>query len=282
MKQNELMTIMMVRFENMKKAQEEEAAKRIADERNKRVASERQVESNGSTTSNGKQHALPVTSNESVRTLPVSTIVHPSATSTMAMPSSSIYENLPAHVPIERTSTDNDKPTTPTALIAGVDVSSLLRQRKDSSPASNKADDNDDTEWADDHHTNNNHVEVTRKSPSPTPVISTNNSFNGNQHDGVRCIARYSYQKSIVKQLALICVLSRCIPLLFLVEEDELGFEENEVLTHVQKVSIVVYQNVQSITFSCYLLIKMHDEWWFGKIGTRSGLFPANYVEELP
>jgi len=93
----------------------------------------------------------------------------------------------------------------------------------------------DDDEWADDHKSYNQQRE--RRSPSPSPEVQSSN--NNNNNEGIRCIARYSYQKT---------------------EDDELGFEENEIVTNVQK---------------------MHDEWWYGKIGPRSGLFPANYVEEL-
>jgi len=112
-------------------------------------------------------------------------------------------------------------------------VSSLLRQRKASSSSSKNE---DEDEWADDRRSYNQQP-VGRRSPSPTPAVQYEQPSNNNE--GIRCIAHYSYQKT---------------------EDDELGFNENEIITNVQK---------------------MHDEWWFGRIGSRSGLFPANYVEEI-
>jgi hypothetical protein len=138
---------------------------------------------------------------------------------------SSIYQNIGNQFETQRSATNEAT----NQFVGSVNVSSLLRQRKTSSSSSK----NDDDEWADDRQSYNQQSE--RRSPSP--VQSSNN--NNNQNEGIKCMARYSYQKT---------------------EEDELGFEEHEIITNVKK---------------------MHDEWWFGKIGSRSGLFPANYVEEI-
>ncbi|CAF1340639.1 unnamed protein product [Rotaria magnacalcarata] len=216
------------RFENMKKEQEEEAAKRVAEERNKRTTHDQKSQQKQPSTSNGhekiKQPEIPPTYNQPARAPSPSPICQPE----IQLPSVTtpiIYENLDSRFETQRS---EEKQVESNKFIGGVNVASLLRARKASS-SSSKHDDDDD-EWAD------NHQHQSYRSPSPIPAAQPEPPSN---NEGIRCIARYSYEKT---------------------EDDELGFEENEIITNVQK---------------------MHDEWWYGKIGSRSGLFPANYAEEL-
>ncbi|CAF0848451.1 unnamed protein product [Rotaria sp. Silwood1] len=225
------------RFENMKKEQEEEAAKRVAEERNKRAVTDQHSQQRQQSTSNGhdkvKQQEIPSTTfNQPIREPSPPPAPQPQ-TPSLPVSSSTIYENLSNHFETQRSTTYEEKQEEPTRFVSGVNVSSLLRQRKTSSSSSK----NDDDEWAD-HSESHNQQQLFRRSPSPIPATQSQQPSNNN-NEGVKCIARYSYQKT---------------------EDDELGFEESEIITNVQK---------------------MHDEWWFGKIGQRSGLFPANYVEEI-
>jgi len=186
------------RFENMKKEQEEETAKRVAEERQKR-----------SIQSNSQRIESPPAA------APAATLISKQVESPPAAP-------IPSNIPVQQE---------PTRVVTTVDVSSLLRQRQPSSSSSKHEDDED--EWAVDHQSR----QQINQQRSPSPIVP--NSNNDRPDEGIRCIARYSYEKT---------------------ENDELGFEENEIITNVEK---------------------EHDEWWFGRIGSRSGLFPANYVEEI-
>ncbi|CAF3164907.1 unnamed protein product [Rotaria socialis] len=214
------------RFENMKK--EQEATKRVAEERNTRTTHDQQSQQKQPSTSNGhekvKQPEIPPTYNQPVRE-PSPTPVRQPEIQLPSVTNSIIYENLDSRFETQRS---EEKQVESNKFIGGVNVASLLRARKASS-SSSKHDDDDD-EWAD------NHQHQSYRSPSPIPAAQPEPPSN---NEGIRCVARYSYEKT---------------------EEDELGFEENEIITNVQK---------------------MHDEWWYGKIGSRSGLFPANYAEEL-
>ncbi|CAF2566041.1 unnamed protein product [Rotaria sp. Silwood2] len=241
------------RFENMKKEQEEEAVKRVAEERNKRAVNDQQSQQKQPSANNGhdkfkqqeipstafKQQEIPSTAfNQSIRepSPPPSPPAPQPQTPSLPVSNSSIYQNLSNNFETQRATTYEEKQEEPVRFVGNVNVSSLLRQRKASSESSK----NDDDEWADNSESHHQQQSFGRN-PSPTPVTQTQQSLNNNNNntEGVKCVARYSYQKT---------------------EDDELGFEENEIITHVQK---------------------MHDEWWYGKIGSRSGLFPANYVEEI-
>jgi len=220
------------RFENMKKEQEEEAAKRVAEERNKRAVNDQQSTSNGH--DKFKQQEIPPISKQTIREPSPPPMPRPETPPPSQTFSPSMYANIGNKLETQRSITNEEKKEETTKIIGGVNVSSLLRKRKTSSSSSKNG--NDDDEWAVDHKSYN-QQQPSRRSPSP--VIQSEQSSNNNNNEGIRCIARYSYQKT---------------------EDDELGFEENEIITNVKK---------------------MHDEWWFGKIGPRSGLFPSNYVEEL-
>lgn len=151
----------------MKKEQETEAAKRVAEERSKRAAHDQQSQH---TTSNGhekvKQPETPPINNQPIQE-PYSPPVHQPN-----IQSSPIYENF-----------SNKSETQQEKIVGGVNVSSLLRTRKASSSSSK----NDDDEWAE-----NNHNEPYRN-PSPVPAVQSQQPIND---EGIRCIARYSYQKS--------------------------------------------------------------------------------------
>lgn len=138
------------RFENMKKEQEEEAARRVVEERNKRVAVDGQIKSPAKEESR------------------------------VVAPEPTIYENL--SVP--------PQPTDSTKIVGGIDVSSLLRQRQPSSSSSKK--DEDEDEWAveDAHH------QPHAATPSSAPTAPAAPSVQPEMNEGIRCIARYSYQKS--------------------------------------------------------------------------------------
>ncbi|CAF0991504.1 unnamed protein product [Adineta steineri] len=237
------------RFENMKKEQEEEAAKRVTEERNKRAVNEQQSTSNGNSNGHSKinhSEIPPAPQQPSVREASPPPSTHRSETPPPALPqisAPSVYENM-AHkyepqqsIPkyeSQQPIPDYEKTEEPIKFIGNVNVASLLRQRKTSSPTH----EDDDDDWAEDHPSYN-QPQYEQRSPSPRSVVPSEQPSNNNHNEGIKCVARYSYQKT---------------------EEDELGFEENEIITNIQK---------------------MHEEWWFGKIGQRSGLFPSNYVEEI-
>ena len=201
----------MYRFENIKKEQEEEAAKRVAEERNKRAVNEKQATSNGH--NKVKEQEVPPVSHQPVRgpspprnpipqqerpPMSYQPIREPSPPPVVqperypAVPTyeqdTSIYQNIGNQFENQQTTANEEQ----TRFVGGVNVSSLLRQRKNSSSSSK----NDDDEWADNHQSSNYQQEPQRRSPSPTPVHSSNNNNNNHQNEGVKCIARYSYQKS--------------------------------------------------------------------------------------
>jgi hypothetical protein len=171
----------------MKKEQEEEAAKRVAEERNKRAVNDKQSTSNGH--EKIKQQEIPPVSYQPMRgpsPPPPSVAIHrpetpPSPPTQEFNPT--IYENIGNQFETQRSTTNVET----NRLASGVDVSSLLRQRKASSSSSK----NDDDEWAVDHKSYY-QQQPDRRSPSPTPVQSNNNNHN----EGVKYIARYSYKKS--------------------------------------------------------------------------------------
>jgi hypothetical protein len=182
----------------MKKEQEEEAAKRVAEERNKRAVNDKQSTSNGH--EKIKQQEIPSVSFQPMRgpsPPPPSAAIHrpqtpPSPPTQEFNPT--IYENIGNQFETQRSTTNEET----NRLVSDVDVSSLLRQRKASS-ASSKNDDDD--EWAVDHKSYY-QQQPERRSPSPTPVQSNNNNHN----EGVKYIARYSYQKSKYLSRFLICI----------------------------------------------------------------------------
>ena len=104
------------------------------------------------------------------------------------MSSPTIYENLSHQFETQRPISYEEKQEEPVKVVGGVNVSSLLRQRKASS-SSTKNEDED--EWAEDH-TANNQQQFNNARRSPSPEHSSNN----NQNEGIKGIARYSYQKS--------------------------------------------------------------------------------------
>ncbi|CAF0769216.1 unnamed protein product [Adineta ricciae] len=220
------------RFENMKKEQEEEAAKRVAEERNKRAANDQKLASNGHAKVNHSEVSPPpATQPKRDPSPPAPQPVAPPPPTQVYTPT--VYENTSNNFEPQR-STAKEEPVT---FVGNVNVSTLLRQRKASS-SSSKNGENDDDEWTEEPQAHQ-QPSTWQRDPSPTPVHQPEHSADNGQDQGIRCIAHYSYQKT---------------------EDDELGFEENEIITNVQK---------------------MHEEWWFGKIGSRSGLFPSNYVEEI-
>lgn len=156
----------------MKKEQEEEAARRVAEERTKRASHDQQSSSNGNGHAKPTQQEAPVVS-------------PPPAPVQVTNPS--IYQNLGNQFANQPTSPTAAKEDETNRFVGGVNVSSLLRQRKTSSSSSKNE---EEDEWAENHHPSNQYQPPQQRSPSPIP--SAGQSFN----EGIRCIARYSYQKS--------------------------------------------------------------------------------------
>jgi hypothetical protein len=177
------------RFENMKKEQEEEAARRVAEERSKRATHDQQSSSNGN--GNGytkpkQQEAPPVVSS------PPPSIPRPETppSAPVQVSHSSIYQNVANQFANHPTSPSVETKEETNRFVSGVNVSSLLRQRKASSSSSKNEEEEEEDEWAQDHHSFNQYQPPQHQSPSPTPA--TGQSSN----EGIKCIARYSYQKS--------------------------------------------------------------------------------------
>jgi len=115
------------RFENMKKEQDEDAAKRVAEERHKRAANDHQSTNNGH--NNVKQQEIPAVSRQPIR--------EPSPPPAQVS-NSTIYENIGNTYETQRSTTNEEKNEETAQFIGGVNVSSLLRQRKTSSSSSKK------------------------------------------------------------------------------------------------------------------------------------------------
>jgi hypothetical protein len=170
----------------MKKEQEEEAAKRVAEERNKRAVNDQKSASNGH--DKVKQQEIPfVPKQQPIREPSPPPIPRPETPPPAPQIfSPSIYENIGNQFETQRSITNEEKKEETTKLVGGINVSSLLRQRKTSSSSSKNE---DEDEWNVDRKSYNQ-----RRSPSPTPIIHSEQLSNNNE--GIRCIARYSYQKS--------------------------------------------------------------------------------------
>ena len=179
------------RFENMKKEQEEEAAKRVAEERSKRTVNEQQAQQKQPPTSNGhekaKQQDVAPVAKEPVRA--------PQPEPALPQVSSpDIYENMGQKFETQRSIPVEKKQEEPVKSVGGINVSSLLRQRK---PSSSSSCFDDDDQWADDRHSHTQpQSETNHRTPSPTPVVHSPPSSNTDHNEGVKCMARYSYQKS--------------------------------------------------------------------------------------
>lgn len=173
----------------MKKEQEEEAAKRVAEERQKRTTVEQQVQQKPAANGNGHSAVKP-------QEIPKEPVRAPSPTPPPApAPQQTIYENFADHYQSHpSTSVNEEKQAEPVKIIGGINVSSLLRSRKASSSSKNEDDDED--EWAADHHHAHEQPSVRPRSPSPAPAVHSQKSPGAHQHEGVRCVAHYSYQKS--------------------------------------------------------------------------------------
>jgi hypothetical protein len=177
---------MSYRFENIQKEQEEEAAKRVAEERNKRAANDQKSTSNGHDKFNHSE--IPSAPKQTIREPSPPAVPRPETPPQVF--NQNIYENMGNQFETQRSPTIKEEPT---QFVGNVNVSSLLRQRKTSSSSSKNEDDDD--EWAIDHKSHNQHQSYQR-SPSPTPVVQSEQSSNNNHNEGIRGIARYSYQKS--------------------------------------------------------------------------------------
>lgn len=173
------------RFENMKKEQEEEAARRVAEERNKRASHDQQSASNGNGHAKPKQPEAPLVSSPPPAALPRSASPPPAS---VQISNPSIYQNLGHQFANEPTSPPEEKKEEINQYVGNVNVSSLLRQRKGSSSSSSKNEEED--EWAEDHHSSNQYQPSQQRNPSPIPAA------NHSSNEGIKCIARYGYQKS--------------------------------------------------------------------------------------
>lgn len=173
------------RFENMKKEQEEEAARRVAEERNKRASHDQQSASNGNGHAKPKQPEAPlVSSPPPPAALPRSASPPPAS---VQISNPSIYQNLGHQFANEPTSPSEEKKEEINQYVGNVNVSSLLRQRKGSSSSSKNE---EEDEWAEDHHSSNQYQPSQQRNPSPIPAA------NHSSNEGIKCIARYGYQKS--------------------------------------------------------------------------------------
>ena len=164
--------IFVSRFENMKKEQEEEAAKRVAEERTKRATHDQQSASNGNGHAKPKPQEAPVVSPQPA---PVQ-VTNPS-----------IYQNLGNQFANHPTSPSAAKEEETNRIVGGVNVSSLLRERKTSSSSSKHE---EEDEWGENHHSSYQYQPPQQRSPSPIPTAGQSSN------EGIKCIARYSYQKS--------------------------------------------------------------------------------------
>lgn len=170
---------MLDRFENMKKEQEAETAKRVAEERSKRAASEKQQQ--GSVTKKDdppKQTKAPLEPKET-----------PEARPKTPPPAEDV---APAEVKTTEGKNEEQATTSEHAesdkIVGGINVSSILRERKASSASSTK--DQNDDEWADDQKDSNPAADV-QKDP-----LATEATADKTVDEGLKCIARYSYEKS--------------------------------------------------------------------------------------
>jgi hypothetical protein len=172
------------RFENIKKEQEEEAAKRVAEERNKRAANDQKSTSNGHDKFNHSE--IPSAPKQTIRE-PSPPAVHRPETPPQVF-NQTIYENMGNQFETQPSTTINEGLS---QFVGNVNVSSLLRQRKTSSSSSKN--ENEDDEWAIDHKSHNQQQSYQR---SPSPAVQSEQPSNNNHNEGIKGIARYSYQKS--------------------------------------------------------------------------------------
>ncbi|CAF1240148.1 unnamed protein product [Rotaria sordida] len=131
------------KFENMKKEQESETAKRIADVRKNRVATEQQKQqSNNDDQENVKQQETILTTKETPRE-PSPT--RPKTPTEPEVSTTNQDENDDNNIETVTSSTTNEEnKENPDKFVGGINVTSLLRQRKTSSSSSKKDDDEDD------------------------------------------------------------------------------------------------------------------------------------------
>ena len=169
---------MSYRFENLKKESEAETAKRVAEERSKRAATEKQqLGAAGKKDDPPKQPKVPAVPKETPparpKTPPPVEDVPPTEEKTTE---SQTVEQSPA---VEKEESDK--------IVGGINVSSILRERKSSSSSSSKKDENED-EWADDQNESDSTRNVQKDPPTAeTPAEAPN--------EGLKCIARYGYEK---------------------------------------------------------------------------------------
>ena len=175
----------------MKKEQEEEAAKRVAEERSKRTVNEQEAQQKQPPTSNDhqktkQQDVAPVVKKPDRAPQPEPALPQVS--------SPDIYENMGQKFEAQRSIPVEKKQEAPAKSVGGVNVASLLRQRK---PSSSSSCFDDDEQWAEDRQS---HIqpqsETKQRTPSPAPIVHSPPSNSTDHSEGVKCMARYSYQKS--------------------------------------------------------------------------------------
>ena len=168
----------------MKKQNEEETARRIAEERSKLLAADQKAKAQGNGT---VKHVEP-------SNVPRE-IVRPLSPPAVSHAPEQIYENI-SHQFQRSQQVHAPHQTEAEKIVGGVNVSSLLRNRRtSSSSSSSKNQEVNEDEWADDYNTNNHQPPIEQRNPSPVPVQQIDSHSNGHHNEGVRCIARYSYQK---------------------------------------------------------------------------------------
>ena len=174
----------------MKKEREDETAKHIIEQRNKRHIDEQQTQqsiNNGFNYVN--QQDIPLTINQPIRQPSPPPYIASPAVSTLPETASNIYMNISTQSNTQDVIINKEENNESARLVHGVNVSSILRQRKVSSSSSK----NDDDEWNDNYNSNYQNQPL-RRSPSPTSAPESGQTLNNN-NEGIRCIARYSYQR---------------------------------------------------------------------------------------
>ena len=162
------------RFENIRKEQEAEAARRVAEERKKRETNEKKLQA-----SQEKKEAPPKTTVAATEEKPREPSPPPQPKETKP--------SEPEPEPEPTATTDEDDAD---RVTGGFNVSSLLRQRLAATPPPTP--DREDDEWDVDKNTTNEPVSLTATSSSGNPLeVAEEPAAN----EGLRCVARYSYEK---------------------------------------------------------------------------------------
>ncbi|CAF3533184.1 unnamed protein product [Rotaria socialis] len=141
------------RFENMRKEQESESAKRVAEERKKRAnAEQRKAQPKGDDHEKNTQHEIVVVTKESNRE---PSPVRPKTPTESELSTSNIPENNENNTETVTSTTNEAIEEHTEKFVGGINITSLLRPRKTSSSSSKKDDDDDDNEWAVENDENN-------------------------------------------------------------------------------------------------------------------------------